>query len=151
VGCNDSGAEEEPREPRPASVEALARRPEAFASVRVRVEGDLVNRGRDPYTELRLALTDCRGNDLEVLPWLPISVPSPPPGKSLPPRDVIVNFLDERVTLTGRLGRSEGPDGTTGWYLIVDDARVTPRDPDAARCGKAASDPGRGPASNTSR
>jgi len=90
---------------------------------RVRVTGRLVNRGRNPYTHLRLFLSDCEHHDFEIRPWLPISVPAQPPGSDLPPRDVLVNYLGKLLEVTGH---TEDIGDTARWLLVVEDARVLP-------------------------
>ncbi len=83
-------------------IKQLARQPALYTEIQVKVKGRLENTGTNYFTDMKLTLADGKGNQIRVLPWLPISVPPPRPGGPRIRPALQSDFLGKQVLLTGR-------------------------------------------------
>jgi hypothetical protein len=98
-------------------IKQLAGQPGHYDGIQVQVKGRLENTGTNYFTDMKLVLSDGQGNQIRVLPWLPISVPPPRPGGPKIRPTLQSDFLDRKVTLTGKWSKQD-----EGYALQVEKA-----------------------------
>jgi hypothetical protein len=115
------------REPRATTVAELKASPDRFVEVEVVVTGKLVAEGNYFSRSRRTFLAGANGQQIEVLPWLPLSAPPPRSDTDKGPA-TLADFLDQTVELRGMLRRTPGD--TTGphepYRFTVRSARIVP-------------------------
>jgi hypothetical protein len=109
-------------QPRAAALADVAARPEKYAEQEVLLRGKLVNAGKNYFTDRRIVLTDDKGNTVEVLPWLPISRPSP--SGQTKAGTTLAEFLDRQVELVGSMTPRTEPTRTKEFIFKVKSAKL---------------------------
>ena len=110
-------------EPQPVVTLAdVVAKPQEYDEKPIRVRGRLQNAGTNYFKDRRIVLTDGKGNNLEVRPWLPLS--RPPSSAQTQTGTTLADFLDHQVELEGTLTRRTEPSRQTEFIFTVKSAKI---------------------------
>jgi len=117
---------QQPAKPTAVQVQELAAQPAKYLKQTVLTSGTLENQGKNYFTDLRLILKDDQGRFVHVRPWLPVSLPPTPPGRSgaNEKRPVLSDFLGKKVELTAVVQKGDLRRAGDVYYLEVSSARI---------------------------
>ena len=109
-------------QPKSASLADVAASPEKYAEQEILLRGKLVNAGKNYFKDRRIVLTDDKGNTVEVLPWVPLSRPSP--SGETKAGTTLAEFLDHQVELVGSMTPRTEPTRTKEFIFKVKSAKI---------------------------
>ena len=109
-------------QPTSISLADAAAHPEKYANKEILLRGKLVNAGKNYFTDRRIVLTDDKGNTIDVLPWLPLSRPSP--SGQTKAGSTLAEFLDRQVELVGSMTARTEPTRTKEFIFKVKSAKI---------------------------